>query len=139
MQSNMSDQPAQKAPDTDKPPPPTRAQRLAAFGFLGAFGLTILTVLLTGLRVGAPAAGHVLHPAPPAAETTAPSERAGERPRSPGAELTPPAAAPPSADETPASEKASNENAAHDPDDRARKDSRADKGKSQDLPANDGR
>lgn len=33
---------------------PTRGQRLVAFGFLGAFGLTILTVLLTGLWVRSP-------------------------------------------------------------------------------------
>jgi hypothetical protein len=35
-------------------PRPTRAQRIVAAGFLGAFGLTILTVLLTGLWVRAP-------------------------------------------------------------------------------------
>jgi hypothetical protein len=34
--------------------PPTRAQRIAAFGFLGAFGLTIVTVILTGLAVRGP-------------------------------------------------------------------------------------
>jgi hypothetical protein len=37
------------------PAPPTRAQRIAAFAFLGAFGLTILTVILTGLWVRSPA------------------------------------------------------------------------------------
>jgi hypothetical protein len=36
--------------------PPTRWQRLSAFAFLGAFGLTILTVILTGLEVRSPAA-----------------------------------------------------------------------------------
>src|SRR5262245_30475675 len=30
-------------------PRPTRAQRLVAFGFLGAFGLTIVTVLFKGI------------------------------------------------------------------------------------------
>jgi hypothetical protein len=38
----------------DKRTRPTRAQRLVAFAFLGAFGLTILTVLLTGLWVRSP-------------------------------------------------------------------------------------
>jgi hypothetical protein len=33
---------------------PTRAQRLVAFTFLGAFGLTMLTVLMTGLAVRSP-------------------------------------------------------------------------------------
>ena len=57
------------APPTDPPPPPaaepakpnwserpkpTRAQRIVAFGFLGAFGLTMLTVILTGLYVRSP-------------------------------------------------------------------------------------
>jgi hypothetical protein len=44
---------------------PTRAQRLIAFGFLGAFGLTILTVLLTGLWVRAP---HARRDEPPPVE-----------------------------------------------------------------------
>jgi hypothetical protein len=35
-------------------PKPTRAQRIVAFGFLGAFGLTMLTVILTGLYVRSP-------------------------------------------------------------------------------------
>lgn len=35
--------------------PPTRWQRLSAFAFLGAFGLTVLTVILTGLEVRNPA------------------------------------------------------------------------------------
>jgi hypothetical protein len=35
---------------------PTFWQRLSAFAFLGAFGLTILTVILTGLEVRSPAA-----------------------------------------------------------------------------------
>ena len=35
-------------------PKPTRAQRIVAAGFLAAFGLTIITVLLTGLWVRAP-------------------------------------------------------------------------------------
>jgi hypothetical protein len=76
MQPKMSEQSTQRAIDKAKPPKPTRAQRLAAFGFLGAFALTILTVLLTGLKVGAPSARHVLQPAPRAAESRLPSPQA---------------------------------------------------------------
>jgi len=36
--------------------PPTPWQRISAFAFLGAFGLTILTVILTGLAVRSPTA-----------------------------------------------------------------------------------
>ena len=72
----MSEHSDRNADDTAKPPPPTRAQRLAAAGFLGAFGLTILTVLLTGLKVGAPAARHVLQPAPITAGSSAPAPAA---------------------------------------------------------------
>ena len=47
-------------PTTEKTPPsaapPTAWQRISAFAFLGAFGLTILTVILTGLEVRSPAA-----------------------------------------------------------------------------------
>jgi hypothetical protein len=39
-----------------QPAKPTRAQRIAAFTFLGAFGLTMLTVVLTGLYVRSPSA-----------------------------------------------------------------------------------
>jgi hypothetical protein len=45
--------------ETPRPPsaaPPTPWQRISAFAFLGAFGLTILTVILTGLEVRSPAA-----------------------------------------------------------------------------------
>jgi hypothetical protein len=35
---------------------PTRAQRIVAFTFLGAFGLTMLTVVMTGLAVRSPSA-----------------------------------------------------------------------------------
>ena len=45
-------------PTTTQPPsaaPPTRWQRISAFAFIGAFGLTILTVILTGLSVRNPA------------------------------------------------------------------------------------
>jgi len=35
---------------------PTPWQRISAFAFLGAFGLTVLTVILTGLEVRSPAA-----------------------------------------------------------------------------------
>lgn len=37
-------------------PKPTRAQRVVAFTFIGAFGLTMLTVVLTGLAVRSPSA-----------------------------------------------------------------------------------
>jgi hypothetical protein len=37
-------------------PKPTRAQRIVAFTFLGAFGLTMLTVVMTGLSVRSPSA-----------------------------------------------------------------------------------
>ena len=47
-------------PPTETPPPsaapPTPWQRISAFAFLGAFGLTILTVIFTGLEVRSPAA-----------------------------------------------------------------------------------
>ena len=48
-------------PTNEKPRPPSAApptpwQRISAFAFLGAFGLTILTVILTGLEVRSPAA-----------------------------------------------------------------------------------
>jgi hypothetical protein len=46
-EQNRSGEPADR-------PRPTRAQRIVAAGFLGAFGLTIITVLLTGLAVRAP-------------------------------------------------------------------------------------
>ena len=45
--------------DNKQPPsaaPPTLWQRVSAFAFLGAFGLTILTVILTGLAVRSPVA-----------------------------------------------------------------------------------
>jgi hypothetical protein len=38
------------------PPKPTLAQRVVAFTFLGAFGLTLATVVLTGLYVRSPSA-----------------------------------------------------------------------------------
>ena len=48
-------------------PRPTRAQQITAWGFLGAFGLTIITVLLTGLWVRAPRPRAGAEPPPPAA------------------------------------------------------------------------
>jgi hypothetical protein len=41
---------------TPQRPKPTRAQRVVAFTFLGAFGLTMLTVVFTGLYVRSPSA-----------------------------------------------------------------------------------
>jgi hypothetical protein len=120
----MSEQPIQKGPGNDKPPPPTRGQRLAAFGFLGAFGLTILTVLLTGLRVGAPAVRHVLQPVPPAAESGAPSTQPGALSGTSRAGPAVPAAAPPSVDERRENEDAAREDSARDPDDATHKDLR---------------
>jgi len=40
--------------ETPPRPKPTLAQRVVAFAFLGAFGLTMLTVVLTGLYVRSP-------------------------------------------------------------------------------------
>jgi hypothetical protein len=86
----MSEHSTRDDHDAAKPPRPTRGQRLAAAAFLGAFGLTILTVLLTGLRVGAPSARHLLGPAAgagtPAVE--------GEPAPAPSSAASPPAAAP---------------------------------------------
>ncbi len=58
--------PSQAKPTVTEPPsesqqrsaqrPPTLAQRVVAFTFLGAFGLTMLTVVLTGLWVRSPSA-----------------------------------------------------------------------------------
>jgi len=123
----MSEQSTQTGPDKAKPPPPTRAQRLAAFGFLGAFALTILTVLLTGLRVGAPAVRHVLQPVPPAAETSLPGPRgegpSGSSSAAPSAQPVPP----PSVGEPRASDDAAREDAAtRDPGKATHKESRKD-------------
>ena len=118
----MSEQSNQRSHADAKPPPPTRAQRLTAFGFLGAFGLTILTVLLTGLRVGAPAARHLLQPAPPAAESRLPSPSAETRSVSSGA--TPSASAPtPGVSDSRTQEKAAPEEAEREPDGATRKGS----------------
>jgi len=43
-------------PASAERPKPTRAQRVVAFTFLGAFGLTMLTVIFTGLYVRSPSA-----------------------------------------------------------------------------------
>lgn len=53
--------PVDKLSSDPAPPPPLRprptlAQRIVAFTFLGAFGLTMLTVVLTGLYVRSPGA-----------------------------------------------------------------------------------
>lgn len=129
----MSEQPARRASANDQPPP-TRAQRLAAFGFLGAFGLTIITVLLTGLSVGAPSARHVLHPVPPAAES---GPANAERPSgSSSTESTPPEAPRPRASESRATDNASHADSAHDREDEAQKDARR---RAEDSRANDAR
>jgi hypothetical protein len=128
MQPNMSEQSTKKGSDNDKLPPPTRGQRLAAFAFLGAFGLTILTVLLTGLSVGAPSARHLFQPAPPAADSApakaesdagSPSAKAASSP----AATSPEAPAPAAADSS-TNENASTDDAARDRDDAGRKDGR---------------
>ena len=124
----MSEQPTPTAFESTKPPPPTRAQRLAAFGFLGAFGLTILTVLLTGLSVGAPSARHVLHSAPPVAETGLPSPQT-EKP-STSSEAAPPA----NASEPRTSKNAAGADADGDRDDGTRKDVRKDASRAHDAP-----
>src|SRR5262245_43645747 len=109
----MSEPSTQKGLEDTKPPPPTRAQRLAAFGFLGAFGLTILTVLLTGLSVGAPNARRVLQPAPPAVDTRL---QGAEIEAPPGTAAVPlaPATPPPSVSEPSTSENAAGEDAERD-------------------------
>jgi hypothetical protein len=56
---------------------PSRAQRLAVAGFLAAFGLTMLTVLLTGLAVKA-RRSHGPEGSPPAAGAAAEHARDGE-------------------------------------------------------------
>jgi hypothetical protein len=68
--------------DDQKRVRPTRAQRLVAMGFLGAFGLTILTVLLTGLWVRSPKARHEEPPAvaTPQAERPLAPDRTGVEP-----------------------------------------------------------
>jgi hypothetical protein len=48
--------PAPSKQNLAKRPKPTRAQRITAFTFLGAFALTMLTVVLTGLAVRSPSA-----------------------------------------------------------------------------------
>jgi hypothetical protein len=48
--------PAPSKPTFAERPKPTRAQRAVAFTFLGAFGLTMLTVVWTGLQVRSPRA-----------------------------------------------------------------------------------
>jgi hypothetical protein len=48
------------APPRRPRPRPTLAQRIVAFAFLGAFGLTMLTVVLTGLYVRSPSARRTL-------------------------------------------------------------------------------
>lgn len=49
----MTEPPEAKAAEHPKP---TRGQRAVAFGFIGAFALTMLTVIMTGLYVRSPRA-----------------------------------------------------------------------------------
>ncbi len=128
----MSEHSDRKGLDTAKPPPPTRGQRLAAAGFLGAFGLTILTLLLTGLKVGAPATRHLLQPAPVAAGVSAPE--AGAETRSTSSRAAAPAA--PAGGEARTSDNAGREQADRDRGDARRKASHDHAG---DPPANDPR
>jgi hypothetical protein len=134
-QSNMSEHSDRKPDDAAKPPPPTRAQRLAAAGFLGAFGLTILTVLLTGLKVGAPAARRVFQPAPVEAGSSAPAPIEAS---SAASTAVPPAPAAPSptVDEPKTSDDGAREDARRDRDDATRKRARKDAG---DRPSSDAR
>jgi hypothetical protein len=65
----VSAPPADSAPaDNRERPKPTRAQRVVGFAFLSAFGLTILTVVLTGLNVQSPRTRRALET--PAVELT---------------------------------------------------------------------
>lgn len=52
----MSAPPQDPTPPAETPPrpKPTLAQRIVAFTFIGAFGLTMLTVVMTGLYVRSP-------------------------------------------------------------------------------------
>jgi hypothetical protein len=129
----MSEHSTQTHLDDAKLPPPTRAQRLAAFGFLGAFGLTIVTVLLTGLSVGAPNVRHVLQPAPPATETRSPDAQSGTS--SLGSSRAAPSALP-GVSEPRTNEDAGREDAERDPDGAPRKHVRKD---ASDSRANDAR
>jgi hypothetical protein len=63
--------PTETTPVARPRPKPTRAQRIVAFTFLGAFGLTMLTVIMTGLSVRSPSARR-------AAETPAVTLQLGE-------------------------------------------------------------
>ena len=70
----MTEPPVESQQRSAQRPKPTLAQRVVAFTFLGAFGLTMLTVVLTGLSVRSPSARRV-------PETTAVTLTLGE-PRS---------------------------------------------------------
>lgn len=65
------------APPQATPNRPSRAQRIAVAGFLFAFGLTLLTVLLTGLATKRHS-DELAH-APPQAASGAVPEPAGDR------------------------------------------------------------
>jgi hypothetical protein len=52
----VTEPPVESQPRSAQRPKPTLAQRIVAFTFLGAFGLTMLTVVLTGLWVRSPSA-----------------------------------------------------------------------------------
>jgi hypothetical protein len=52
----VTEPPAPSLESSAERPRPTRAQRIVAFTFLGAFGLTMLTVIFTGLWVRSPRA-----------------------------------------------------------------------------------
>ena len=52
----MTEPPPEKTQPSPSAARPTHWQRVSAFAFLGAFGLTILTVILTGLEVRSPTA-----------------------------------------------------------------------------------
>jgi hypothetical protein len=82
-----SEQHADK-PSTPEPFRPTRAQRIVAAGFLFAFALTIITVLLTGLWVRSPSRRGALEEPPAATErgqAAGTEERAGAGGREPDA------------------------------------------------------
>lgn len=49
-------EPSTEQTSADRRSGPTPAQRISAYAFLGAFGLTILTVIFTGLEVRSPSA-----------------------------------------------------------------------------------
>jgi hypothetical protein len=86
-----SEHPDQPQPAHADPAPfrPTLAQRITAWAFIGAFGLTILTVLLTGLWARAPRPRPAAEPSTPAIERNDATEPASAAPQAPASSEEP--------------------------------------------------